>query len=156
MWKYAKKLWFNCNNSICKAASSSWQIKPLTKLLELEQKAKPINNERRTNERIYFRMVENMRKSYDSLKYYSIGKQEKNKLLSNWAFGHKLLNKFDKWFGNFVLRTLLLFSMPNAEVDEAEIAKLVSDGGLKETQRLKCERRSYVYLKLSVLWKYVL
>ena len=26
---------------------------------------------------------------------------------------------------------MLLFSLPNAEVDEAEIAKLVSDGGLK-------------------------
>ena len=30
--------------------------------------------------------------------------------------------KVDKWFGNFVLRTLLLFSMPNAKVDEGEIA----------------------------------
>ena len=56
--------------------------------------------------------------------------------------------------------------MPNAEVDEGEMAKLVSDGGptakkgrvqfapgvgQRQTQRLECERISYVYLKLSVL-----
>ena len=46
----------------------------------------------------------------------SIGKRLKNKLLSRFWTWTRIVSKL---------------TMPNAEVDEAEIAKLVSDGGLK-------------------------
>ena len=58
-------------------------------------------------------------KNYDSARRITSESGPKNKLLSN----HKL-------------------TMPNAEVDEAEIAKLVSDRGLKPEKKILRSRHA--------------